>query len=178
MPRSFKTILACVFLVSFLALGIGAAPAQAHTTYMFYAEQYDRDYVCGDISFSLRYVDANDNGRLSIDEIVPGSFSNDVWYYLPDYAGGGPGGTWQHVTGVTRMAGNPNPYYFPVWILDGPGPPGEFLWFFSTADGKGAVMDYRAYSYSQTEVVPLPPSVFLLGAGLLGLAGWGRLKKS
>jgi hypothetical protein len=36
----------------------------------------------------------------------------------------------------------------------------------------------NATAFVPPPAVPLPPSVLLLGSGLLGLAGWRRFKKS
>jgi hypothetical protein len=40
-------------------------------------------------------------------------------------------------------------------------------------DNMGAILDNV-----QLSAVPLPPGVFLLGSGLLGLVGWRRFRKS
>jgi hypothetical protein len=45
---------------------------------------------------------------------------------------------------------------------------------FSTPGPTGALPTFSAYSESYAQVVPVPSTVLLLGAGLMGLAGYGK----
>ena len=57
------------------------------------------------------------------------------------------------------------------------GSPTQFAWTFVRADGSNwEPMVSTMWTYTQTPV-PLPPSVFLLGAGLIGLAVARRKKR-
>jgi hypothetical protein len=176
MPRSFKTILACVFLVSFLAISFGAGPVQADTTtYMFYAENHIGSWCVG--NFSLQYVDLDGDGKLSTEEVVPGSLSRTLYWH--DLYGGQ--GDWL-IVDLYRVPGeNAGPLTDTSQVI--PGANSMPWWGFYTErerPGWGYIfeVDGRGFLYSQTEVVPIPPSVFLLGAGLIGLAGWRRFRKN
>ena len=54
---------------------------------------------------------------------------------------------------------------------------GQLTWDFSNAP-PGALPAFSAYSESYAQVVPLPPTVLLLGSGLLGLVGLRKFRKS
>jgi len=173
MPRSFNAILACVFLVSFLAIGFGAAPVQA-TSYLFTATTVDR-YADMYGDFTLIYADSSFSPRFSIDELVAGTFSGTT-FTMGDMRP--PGFAYETIDRV--------PGYDPVRApyTDGTGTEYNGLeWRFSHDWGGGVVeigpgLPPDLWTYTQVEVVPLPPSVFLLGAGLIGLAGWRRFRKS
>jgi hypothetical protein len=174
MARSLKAILACVFLVSFLSLGSGAGPVQAGTTtYMFYAENHQPPWIVGD--FSLLYVDYDGDGKLSTEEVVPGSLSRTLYYHSIFGEGDWlivdlyrvPGENAGPLTDTSQVIPGANSMKWWGFYTDHPLPWGGLQY---EPDGSG-------FSYSQTEVVPLPPSVFLLGAGLIGLAGWRRFRK-
>ena len=66
MPRSFKTILACVFSVSFLAILTVAAPVWASTTYDFRAETRYATY--GPCGFAVKFIDFDNDGAMSLNE--------------------------------------------------------------------------------------------------------------
>jgi hypothetical protein len=158
MSHSFKTILACVFLVSFLAIGFGAAPVQA-TTYLFTATSV---YPLAASDFTLTYEDSGVDPRFSIGEL--GSFSgvvlwwNFVWTPCPT------------ILAVPSYDAGISPF------TDGEAGP---TWTFARGvDGYPLNWLTNSWTYEQTEVVPLPPSVFLLGSGLLGLLGWRRFRKA
>jgi len=68
MRRLLTAPLAWVFFVSFMAIGFGAGPVQADTTYLLLATSQQVDLV-GD--FSLRYVDSlAPYGICTFDEVV------------------------------------------------------------------------------------------------------------
>ena len=192
MPRSFSAILACVFLVSCLAIGIGAAPVQAATAYKLDAQPNGggTGYLG---SFSLEYLDGT-----RMDEcrggIIPGSFTG-VWdsangehnleffttvEYVPTF--GGPWGVAPFP--FSDVAYGQSGQIYPAWTFTG-----CTGWYYSkdlatrynendpdlvgNTEGDG----WYAWNYTQSPV-PIPPSVFLLGAGLMGLAVARRKKRS
>jgi hypothetical protein len=173
MPRSLKTLLSSVFLVSFLAIGFGAGPVQAVTTYMFYAENHQPAWCVGD--FSLLYVDYDGDGKLSTEEVVPGSLSQTLYYHDLDGMG-----DWL-IVDVYRVPGeNAGPLTDTSQVI--PGATSMAWWGFYTErplpwGWSTFEPDGRGFLYSQVEVVPLPPSVFLLGAGLIGLLVARRKKR-
>jgi|WetSurMetagenome_2_1015567.scaffolds.fasta_scaffold15274_3 hypothetical protein len=186
MLRSWKAISACVFLGSCLAILTISAPAQAHTTYLLTATPLNP--YGAESGFSLRYVDADVSQRFSIHELVPGSFSGHTDYsgivfptllYVPVHDDRGPGYP-------------ESPYTDTLWhslemaSADAYGKGAPFLWIFQRVSGvfegeklyKTEVYFHDVFTYTQVEApVPLPASVFLLGAGLIGLAGWRRFIK-
>jgi hypothetical protein len=138
--------------------------------------------------FSLRYVDADVSQRFSIHELVPGSFSGHTDYYgivfptllyVPIHDDRGPGYPESPYTDtpVTRD--------FPA-LAESYGKGFPFFWIFQRVGGvyegeewyETDVYFHDDFTYTQVEVpVPLPASVFLLGASLIGLAGWRRFRK-
>jgi hypothetical protein len=174
MLRLLTTLLACIFLVSFLAIGFSAGPVQADQTFLLSATSKDAEYVG---NFSLRYVDVDNDRSFSHEELVTGSFSGFTWGVK---AGGGMNGI--TLTRLLQVPAVPNfPYTdqhrWPIY------PPEYPFWLFQerVAEFVYVVMiDDENYggpwTYGQT-AVPIPPSVFLLGAGLLGLAAARRKKR-
>lgn len=153
MLRSWKASLACFFLVSFLAILTVPALVQADiVTYDFYATSYVGN-------FSLRYIDADGDGRFSLPELVDGSWSPD---FLPPF----PGQTWKSIEDVPAYDAEHSP------LTDGTNVDG--YWVFLTV--QGATFPSPAWVWTCTQV-PLPSSVFLLGAGLIGLAVARRKKR-
>lgn len=164
MSRRFIVPLAGVLLFSFLALGIGPAPVIASAVvYDFTATSHDPIFG----SFSLKYTDWIGDALLTtLDEVVPGSFSG-VWvnYSYPDapvfYTDlciGVP----HYVGPWTPFDGTLNGWFFGFGGIANEGPDGGAVWTYSESPSPA----------------PIPPSVFLLGAGLFGLAGWRRFRKS
>jgi hypothetical protein len=149
-------------LFSFLAILTG--PAVAATTYDFVATGKP-GFAAG--NFSLQYVDADGDARFSLNELVPGSFSG-VWCQ--------PGTQYAWFDTVVSLV--PSHAYSPY--TDGSG---GTIWEFDVSPWNGSYewqVNAASWTYTQSPVstVPIPPSAFLLGAGLLGLAGRRRLKKS
>jgi hypothetical protein len=163
MSRSWKALLACVFVFSFLPIVTGAAPVQAVTTWDFRAESLYPGIVS---DFSLQYSDKNGDGRLTmnstINEFITGTFSG-FWYY---------GIFHQYVPAhwVSVLVSVPGTAYVP--LTDGSG--GD-AWAF-LGDHGSYFMGATFWRYSETPV-PIPSSVFLLGAGLIGLVVARRNKR-
>jgi hypothetical protein len=149
-----------------------ASPVLAATTYNFVAHSPYGDPLYGDgySGFTLQYVDADGDGRFSLDELVPGSFSgmteqetSHSWYLCTDVLGLPAFSATQSplTDGVQYYSKDSNTWWF---YYPGDVPP-------TGAFGMGA----SNYSYSQSPV-PIPASALLLGAGLIPLA-WARRKK-
>lgn len=166
------TRLACVLLVIYLSIGFGAGPAAA-TTYHLIATSLHKTFLMPHIpdygGFEIRYEDANGSGSFSMDEVAPGwlfsGLSTDG-----DGSGAGYGGYWNELVTV------PGPGY--GTFTDGG--PGGYWVFHRGYEPSTLTAPYDAWSYTQHThgAVPLPPSVFLLGAGLMGLAAARRKKRS
>jgi hypothetical protein len=145
-------------LVSFLALLTVAGPAQAFTIYQFGAEGIGDQ----DATFTFRYVDYDGNGKVSYNEYI--------WSSLQPSSC-----NWSGIIAVPVYDDVISPLTF-GGVRDGDGMPSWWPEW-------GAIFGvYRAdrSTYTQVavgEVVPLPPSVFLLGAGLIGLAAARRKKR-
>jgi hypothetical protein len=156
MSGSWKVRLSMYLLFSFLALGIGAHPALADTIYDFTAMSNNLGVVQ---NFILQYVDTNNDGRVELDEIIPGTFSG-VWTISP------------YIDWKTSLESVPayDPSYSPYTngVND--------YWVFGDGVFGDANLSASLFTYTQTPEVPIPPSVFLLSAGLIPLA-WARRKK-
>jgi hypothetical protein len=153
----------CFLLFSFLAIGIGAAPAQA-TIYDFTATAVP-GFMPQTSGFTLQYNDTDNDGLFDLVELI--SFSGITYTGVGTY------------TTITTI-----PYHEPVYgpLTDGVAtinhPWGaDRYWYFeipglSTISLLGSGLTYE----QQASPVPVPPGVLLLGSGLLGLVGWRRLK--
>lgn len=159
MPRSLKAILVCVFLVSFLAILTVTAPVQADTTYLLSAHSQYWQFS----DFSLQYVDSiHADGKFEIGEFPGATFSGMTWTYS-NYGDPPLTDTYNLIVFVPVNSGT-SPFTESIG--------GDNSWGFTQAGsppGYHGVQD-SIWTYSQEVVVPLPPSVFLLGAGLIGLA--------
>ncbi len=168
MSRRFAVPLAYVLLFSFLAIGIGAAPVQATPiTYEFTATPVDPSTFS---SFTLQYVDVDGDGLLNQSEVVSGTFSG-VQVLKAIFT-----------PGVSGWANYPNLLAVPCYgSLMALGPGGEtfggYYWYFGgvTEGYMFCGTENGGFTYSETPV-PVPPSVLLLGVGLMPLA-WARRKK-
>ncbi len=157
--------------VSAMVLVAGrSSPVQAFTTYEFTAVQFVYTaYPIVISDFSLRYVDADNDGRFSLDELVSGSFSGvsieepgwSAIYMTIHWVAAGP------LSPLTDELG-----YVSHWSF---GDPIFFVWEHGWDKPLQVGLGEGDFSYSQV-AVPLPASVFLLGSGLIGLA-WARRKK-
>jgi len=171
MIRKLRLSFIVAFLLLFLAI-ISVAPpqVQAVTTYTLIATTNEFTYVLP--GFSLQYEDRDNDGKFSLDELVPGSFMGmqtvnwDDGTLMPAWVAGVPdeglyldGGGWHS---------SPNAWCFMryVWFL---GAPQFEIW---------SDVNIASYDYSRVGgEAPLPPSAYLLGVGLLGLMGWRRFEK-
>jgi hypothetical protein len=63
---------------------------------------------------------------------------------------------------------------FEGYYDDGTNPLGGSIGY--TSDNLFSVSEIQAYGSSSTDPVPEPATMFLLGSGLIGLAGYGRKK--
>jgi hypothetical protein len=169
MLRLLTTPLACVFLVLLLAMGFGASPVQSYTTYTLSATDNGKYPTFS--GFSLRYIDSiHVDGRFEIGELVEGSFTPVTFMSY------GPYTKLQNVPAYDEAQ---SPY------TDGEvGLPGnmEYYWvFWDEVHQYGLSYLQGDLAYTQTAdpkpPVPIPPSVFLLGAGLIGLAVARRKKR-
>ena len=160
MPRMFTAPLACVLLFSFLAIGIGAGrvtPAQADITYQLIATPTDIGRGAGLGGFSLQYFGQNGDSLFHVAELVPGSFSglSVVGYPVFDILDGAAG------TQADSPFTDEDPVYR-SWTFHS-----TTLWSLSAAGD-----DWKY----ERNIVPIPPTALLLGAGLIPLA-WARRKK-
>jgi hypothetical protein len=164
MGRELLRVGACVLLFLVLGVGIGVAPARATTTtYILTATPFPS--YTGVASFWVTYTDTDpDNllGGLGTGESTITGFSGvtingdvfpaDIPFasipYVPGYVNGS-GENWGWLF-----------YYV------------NLTWF-GTGTAQG---NYFTYTIDPVPAVPVPPSVLLLGTGLIALA-WARRKK-
>ena len=163
----WKASLACVILFSFLAIGIGAAPVQAYTTY-----ELTMHGSLGYPDFSVYYIDYDGDAKMSEDEmlfggaIFPSPPTGSQGIYLPFFSS-----LFLQATTVPAYGPGEGSVF-----TDGSGgsqfvPP---YWIFA---GNGQTAYVPEYVWTQTEIeTALPPSALLLGSGLIPLA-WARRKK-
>ena len=157
-----------VFLMVVGILIVGSGSVLAFTTYKLTAtvEPWKADYWS---SFTLIYEDKNTDDHFSFDELIsfsgvtqyPGFPSSTTFLGLllgvPIHTPGSP----------LTMGGGLNGYgVFESWAFATNGFPG----------GPLALPISTEWTYSQQAVapVPIPPSVWLLGSGLIGLVGLRR----
>jgi hypothetical protein len=172
MSQTFGTIIRRLVLCSFLAI-LTAVPAQAVTTYQLIATPTElaanlNGDGMGFGGFSVLYVDQDNDGRFNVDEMV--SFSGlTVGSYATDNTP-----VYTTYTILLGAAGYKDTPYTDEYSLDGSRSWGQF----KTADLQSAMTAGATNWTYQQSAVPLPPSVFLLGTGLLGLGalGWRRRK--
>jgi hypothetical protein len=157
MPRSFSASLACVLLVLFLAIGFGTAQVQADTTYLLTATSINWQ-VSG---FTLTYEGTGPDPKFDIGLLVLGSFSG-VDCMQPD---DGNSQTFESRYWFTDLLS------VPAGSSSSPLTDGvSNVWKFGRAGTPADVIMLPSYWTYEQHAVPLPPSVFLLGAGLIGLA--------
>ena len=168
MYRFFASARRGMMILSFLAVFALAVPVQATTIYNFYASSLTPGQTSTIEphwdSFHLQYQDLDGDNHMSFNEIVPGSFSG-VWYYNIrefDFFYG-------KILSVPTHDDQLSP------LTDGAGNSWSFAATWWTNDWDNAPAS--AFTYSQEQVVPIPSTVWLLGSGLLGLAGWRKLRK-
>jgi hypothetical protein len=160
MPRNASACFACVLVFLFLAILTVPVTGHADTTYLFTAAQRS-GYPLP--TFSLQYLDKDNDGKFSIDELVGGSFSGFTAY----------GHTYNTIVTVPPYLDAPlSPWNSP--LTDGEGPL-YTNWAFKDASEYQGEFNPQNWIESQIQV-PLPATAVLLGAGLLPLA-WARRKK-
>ena len=160
MPRSLKTILACVFLVSFLAVRLRRRPGAGHYLLVYRLQRIPPR--CIGFHPYLRRLGGRPRGSRSVSWYRGHSV---VWYFgrIPS------GRRARHYWRSLRTT--------PTFTIHGRRSGADPR---SLARGDGYQLNWMDtnWTYKQTAVVPLPPSVFLLGSGLLGFAGWRRFRKN
>jgi hypothetical protein len=160
MPRLFKTICACVFLFLFLVINTVLIPEPASA---FISELGATSVDPYRSNFYILYNDLDGDGKFSLDELLgfSGIYITTYWgthyYYDLLYAPDG------------RAASPYTDDYGGNWWFRYYGSYGESIEYWGWPE---------MFTYVNSVVaVPLPPTVFLLGSGLLGLAGWRRFRK-
>ena len=169
MFRLLTAPLACVLLVTCLSIFPSPAFVMADVTYLLEAKTIAPRYAS---DWSLQFVDAGEpNGLCTEAEIVPGSFTG-VWLKVVK------GGPLEFFTTIVHLPSSqiwpfengygancfevktPDGFDFTDWPVEG-------LWAFTLTP-----------PFQAPSAVPIPPTVLLLGSGLLGLTGWRRFRKS
>jgi hypothetical protein len=179
MSQTVGTLIRHLVLGSFFAILIMAVPAQA-VTYQLIATPTDaaRDLNgpgMGFGGFSLVYVDQDNDARFEVSELLSfsgltvGSYASDN---TPVYT------TYPILLGAAGYQDTPYTDEYSVYEPHDSRSWGEFR----TADNQLAMTagafnwTYQQEIVPQGNNVPLPPSVLLLGSGLISLA-WARRKK-
>jgi hypothetical protein len=164
MFRLLTTPLACVLLVTCLSIFpnpkfVKAAMYEITATSVYWQAS----------SWWLIYSDVEPDGRFNQQYELVGSAFSGVDLYCGS-------GRWDHFTKIGYL---PSEWVYP--FAGGFGAYGATFW---TETGGWWGTDYVEVYWTFTtqpytaDNVPLPPSVLLLGAGLIGLAGWRRFRKS
>lgn len=188
MLRLLTAPLACVFLVIFLVIGFGAVPVQGETTYKLVATSKHVPLVDGHMpdagDFIITYITDDPLGRFSL---------GAAWWSFSELATAGDGGHGEPLVGCGYGGSWSGIEIVPVYSLASPYTDGQGksdsdmpMWGF-TRPPMGVpyyptefTAEATAWTYERTPYtlpVPIPPSVFLLGAGLIGLAVARRKKR-
>jgi hypothetical protein len=164
MPRSFKTILACVLLITCLSIFpnpkfVEAAMYEITATSLYWQVG----------SWWLIFGDVGEpDGRFNQQYELAGSTFSGVDLYS-GY------GRWDHYTMIQYL---PSERVYP--FAGGFGAEGASFWtdtgWWWGCETVVGLWTFTVNPYT-ADPVPLPPTVWLLGSGLLGLAGWRRFRK-
>jgi hypothetical protein len=176
MVRRSSSLVPLPVLLLFLVILFVATPAQAYTTYELNAVSTTSPWT----GFTLWYVDFNSDAKFSWDELVSGSFSGVI---LTTDKGA-------VCFAALRVEPSAHNFEYPenwvqVDLRDDRSPffddlSDESSLFFVAADDVVSPLRVALsgnWTYRQSAVpsaVPLPPSLVLLGSGLLGLVGLRR----
>lgn len=185
MPRRLSACFACFLVFSFLAILAAPAPVRATaTTYLFTAEAHPVNFVSNPSAvqwstFSFQYTDLDGNGKVSLNEIDMSTFNG----VTEKDASGTSLFSSSTIYGVPVPPANP-PDVNQLTVGSGTGSGGQsippqlcYAWNFAPGDHGSDVGMAGVMLFTESQVpVPVPPSVFLLGSGLIGLA-WARRKK-
>jgi len=188
MKRFITSLVPGVLLMVFLT--IPTLPAAAVDIYQISATSLNNDRsfypASGAIwyNFTLTYKDIDNSKQFSLgsDELI--SFSGVVATY--------PNGALHFTQDTYYPTLIEVPQYNAATSPYTAGTGGDDYWGFAdgyhipigtayTVLNPTTAIPASGFSYVQTRVggeVPIPPSVLLLGSGLLGLAGWRRFRKS
>ena len=165
MSRAANSPFSCLLLGCFLVILTIAAPAQAdYVTYRIDATPTIIGQGGGWGGFSLAYIDQDDDGRFSVKDDQLLSFSGVSLTGYPLFS-------------VLTGAAGYNDTLYTDEIGTGSNP-GYRSWTFENSDGSASGAAF-CWDYQQSTVqsaVPLPPTAFLLGAGLMSLF-WARRKR-
>jgi hypothetical protein len=167
MYRCFAALVTILSILSVLAILTVPSAAQAYTIYDFSATPTKQTGPHVVFEFTLQYEDMNKDGRFSLSELIPGSFSGFTYVYVYDPV------PWEidRIYQVPKYQATVSP------LTDGwPSYPPDWM-FVRTFDNslKFFRLPPALWTYSQA-AVPIPPTAVMLGTGLIWLV-WTRRKK-
>jgi hypothetical protein len=168
-----KLVLICV-AVSILSLGaVSLHTATADTTYTVYAT-VKPNYTWSDFNFTFVDKGTDEVYTAGVDVIL--NFSNVTYMWQDEY-----GDHWCTWSAINLVPDSPETTYTERERDPSESPDLWVYWFFGTPVAGTDLVNQTGYSsvaweYERVSAVPLPPSAFMFGAGLIGLA-WARRKQ-